>query len=145
MTTSGVGIYNFDTKSLGQHVYGYAISSAGGIAGGSQVLKAFDFVTDINQISELVPDEYNLSQNYPNPFNPVTNLEFGISKLGFVSLKVYNMLGKEVATLVNSNLDAASYNYQLSTDNYQLTSGVYFYKLVVDGNIIDTKRMVLLK
>ncbi|MEO8209939.1 MAG: T9SS type A sorting domain-containing protein [bacterium] len=145
MTTSGVGIYNFDTKRIGSNVYGYANSSAGGLVGGNQVLKVTDMVVGINQVSELVPDGYNLSQNYPNPFNPVTNLEFGISKLGFVSLRVYNMLGKEVATLVNEKLNAGTYNYQLSTVNYQLTSGVYFYKLLVDGNIIDIKRMVLLK
>lgn len=98
-----------------------------------------------NRGNDLIPERFYLKQNYPNPFNPTTNLEFGISNSGFVSLKIYNMLGKEVATLVNSNLNAGSYNYQLSADNYQLTSGVYFYKLEIDGNIIDTKRMVLLK
>ncbi|MDQ3021547.1 MAG: T9SS type A sorting domain-containing protein [Bacteroidota bacterium] len=96
-----------------------------------------------NQTNSIA-DGFYLSQNYPNPFNPVTNLEFGISKLGFVSLKVYNMLGKEVATLVNSNLNAGIYNYQLSTDNYQLTSGIYFYKLDA-GDFVETKSMILLK
>jgi len=86
---------------------------------------------------------YILYENYPNPFNPVTNLEFGISKLGFVSLKIYDMLGKEVATLVNASLNPGTYKY--SFDASSLPSGVYFYKLTVDGNNIDTKRMILLK
>ncbi len=107
MTTSGYGILYMDTKRIGSNIYGYANSCLNfGIVGDSLVLKITDVITEINQISELVPDGYSLSQNYPNPFNPTTNLEFGISKLGFVSLKIYNMLGKEVATLVNANLNA---------------------------------------
>ena len=142
METEGLGIITMDTKRIGSHIYGYAISY-GSPYGGNLVLKFTDVITGINQISEIVPDEYHLSQNYPNPFNPVTNLEFGISKLGFVSLKIYNMLGKEVATLVNANLNPGTYKYNF--DASALPSGAYFYKLIVDENIIDTKRMVLLK
>ncbi|MCB0729093.1 MAG: T9SS type A sorting domain-containing protein, partial [Ignavibacteriae bacterium] len=87
---------------------------------------------------------FSLSQNYPNPFNPSTNLEFGISELGFVSLKVYNSLGMEVADIVNEVLSPGSYNYQFSTLNFQLPSGVYFYRLE-SGDFTETKRMVLLK
>jgi len=143
MSTSGLGIYKVDAKRIGSNVYGYAISSIGGFFGGTQVLKVTDAIVGINQISEVVPDSYKLSQNFPNPFNPVTNLEFGISKLGFISLKIYNTLGVEVATLVNDDLNPGTYKY--SFDASALASGVYFYKLAVDGNIIDTKRMVLLK
>jgi len=71
-------------------------------------------------------------------------LEFGISKLGFVSLKIYNVSGKEVATIVNEVLPPGKYNYQFSTVNYQLSSGIYFYKLE-SGGFVETKRMVLLK
>jgi len=142
MTTSNTGFFNFDTKKIGSNIYGYANSSLGNF-GGDLVLKMTDFISGINQISELVPYEYRLSQNYPNPFNPVTNLEFGISKLGFVSLKIYDMLGKEVATLVNTNLNPGTYKYNYDASG--LSSGIYFYKLTVDGNIIDTKRMMLLK
>jgi choice-of-anchor B domain-containing protein len=99
--------------------------------------------TGIQNISEEIPNEYKLYDNYPNPFNPVTNLEFGIPKLGFVSLKIYNMLGKEVAILVNEDLNPRTYKYNFDGSNF--SSGVYFYKLAVDGNVIDTKRMVLLK
>ena len=102
-------------------------------------------LTSVHRTGNSVPDKYTLSQNYPNPFNPNTNLEFGISQLGFVSLKVYDVLGNEVATLVNETKLPGTYNYQFSTVNYQLSSGIYFYSLSVDGVLIDSKRMILLK
>jgi hypothetical protein len=87
-------------------------------------------------------------QNYPNPFNPSTNLEFGISSaeggLGFVSLKIYNALGKEVATIVNERLAPGRYIYQFSTVKYQLPSGVYYYKITA-GEFSEVKKMILLK
>ena len=95
--------------------------------------------------SSSIPDNASLFQNYPNPFNPSTNLGFGISEFGYVSLKVYDVLGNEVSTLVNQNLSPGNYNYQLSTVNYQLSGGIYFYTLKVNGVLVDTKRMVLLK
>jgi len=96
----------------------------------------------ISNISNEVPDGYSLSQNYPNPFNPTTNLEFGISDLEFVSLKIFNTLGKEVATLVNEKLSAGTYKY--SFDASELTSGIYFYTLKA-GEYSETKRMILVK
>ncbi|MEO8209099.1 MAG: SBBP repeat-containing protein [bacterium] len=96
----------------------------------------------IAQISSNIPDAYSLSQNYPNPFNPATNLEFGISELGFVSLKVYNNLGKEIATLVSDNLSPGL--YKIDFDATDLTSGIYFYKLET-GNFTATKKMLLIK
>ena len=87
-------------------------------------------------------DDYKLSQNYPNPFNPITHLEFGISNLEFVSLKVYDALGNEVQTLVNENKPAGSYN--ITFDGSNLASGIYYYKLI-SGNYSDTKKMILLK
>ena len=89
-----------------------------------------------------IPEKFRLEQNYPNPFNPVTNLEFGISDRGFVSLKIYDLLGKEVATLVNAELNAGSYKYNFDASN--LSSGIYFYKLSAK-NFSETKRMILLK
>lgn len=99
-------------------------------------------VIGINQISVLVPDKFTLEQNYPNPFNPSTNLEFGISRSGFVSLKIYDMLGKEVMTLVNSNLTPGTYKYDF--DGTGLSSGIYYYTLSAD-NFSQTKRMTLIK
>ena len=89
-----------------------------------------------------IPEKFRLEQNYPNPFNPVTNLEFGISDMGFVSLKIYDLLGKEVATIVNAELKAGTYKYNFDASN--LSSGIYFYKLS-SKNFSETKRMILLK
>ena len=103
----------------------------------------FDFNTVwINEVVSSIPVEYSLNQNYPNPFNPVTNLEFGISKLGFVTLKVYNSQGKEVATLVNEIKPAGRYDITFNGSNF--SSGVYFYKLETNG-FIETKKMLLIK
>ena len=89
-----------------------------------------------------IASTYSLSQNYPNPFNPVTNLEFGIPKSGFVSLKIYDMLGKEVANLVNENLQPGTYKYNF--DASDLSSGIYFYRIQA-GDFIETRSMMLLK
>jgi hypothetical protein len=91
--------------------------------------------------SEL-PTSYNLEQNYPNPFNPVTKINFAIPKQGFVTLKVYDMLGREVTKLVNEVKQAGTYSVDF--DATRLSSGVYFYKLEA-GSFVDTKRMVLVK
>ncbi len=96
----------------------------------------------INQISGSVVNGYELKQNYPNPFNPVTNLEFGISELGFVSLKIYNELGREISTLVSTRLNPGTYKYSFDASN--LTSGIYFYKLE-SKSYSATKKMLLLK
>jgi len=101
-----------------------------------------NWLTSVNQISAVIPENFYLSQNYPNPFNPTTNLEFGISELGFVSLKVYDSSGKEIAILVNENKPAGKYS--VTFDGSDLASGIYYYKLE-SGNFTKTKRMVLLK
>jgi len=90
----------------------------------------------------IIPKEYSLSQNYPNPFNPVTHLEFGISNLGFVSLKIYDVLGREVKTLVNEIKTAGKYKIEFDGSNF--ASGVYFYRIEA-GDFVQTKRMVLVK
>jgi hypothetical protein len=93
--------------------------------------------------SELAKN-YSLSQNYPNPFNPSTSIKYSIPVSGFVSLKVYNILGNEVADLVNANQLAGEYSVDFSTSGLNLSSGVYFYKLTT-GNFTDVKKMSLIK
>jgi hypothetical protein len=89
-------------------------------------------------------------QNYPNPFNPNTTIEFWISDFGFVSLKVYDILGNEVATLVNEEKPAGRYEIEFNVtqstlaDRPEIASGVYFYRLQA-GNYIETKKMVLIR
>jgi hypothetical protein len=96
----------------------------------------------INTISTEVPSNYSLSQNYPNPFNPTTNIKFAVAKTGFVTLKVYDLSGKEVASLVNNNLSAGTYNYAF--DGSKLSSGIYFYTIRAN-DFSETKKMMLIK
>lgn len=99
-------------------------------------------VTSIQSISSEVPETYRLHQNYPNPFNPETKIKFEIPRQGFVSLKVYDISGRETASLVNSDLSPGVYEY--SFDGSGLGSGVYFYQLESNG-YIETRKMILLK
>jgi hypothetical protein len=89
-----------------------------------------------------IPKEFSLSQNYPNPFNPVTVIRYQLPVNSFVTLKVFDLLGREIATLVNSEQEAGykSVNFDAS----KLSSGIYIYKLVA-GSFIDVKKMLLLK
>ena len=99
-------------------------------------------LTFLNSNSEFIPEGYYLSQNYPNPFNPVTEIEFGIPDLEFVTLKVYDALGKEVRTIVNENLSQG--NFKAEFDGSDLPSGIFYYKLEAGDNVL-TRKMLLLK
>jgi hypothetical protein len=92
--------------------------------------------------NNIVPFEFALAQNYPNPFNPSTKIKFQIADIGLVSLKVYDILGKEVITLVNEQKPAGFYEVEFNASS--LTSGVYFYQLK-SGSLVQTRKMVLLK
>jgi len=96
----------------------------------------------ISHIENSVTENYFMKQNYPNPFNPTTTIEFGIPKQEFVSLKVYDMLGREVSTLVSQNLNQGVYKYTFQTAG--LSSGMYFYVLN-SGTFKQTKQMMLIK
>jgi hypothetical protein len=91
---------------------------------------------------ESVPDKYELSQNYPNPFNPATTITYQIPEDGLVTLKIYDILGREVKTLVNEQKTTGM--YEISFDASNLVSGVYIYKLQVN-DLISSKKMMLLK
>ena len=99
-------------------------------------------VASVENISGVTPSNYSLDQNYPNPFNPSTTINFTIPNSEFVTLKVYNILGSEVASLVNENLSAGAYKF--SFDAQGLASGVYLYELNA-GNFREIKKMNLLK
>jgi hypothetical protein len=96
----------------------------------------------VQTISSEVPSAFILNQNYPNPFNPSTKINFSIPKSGFVTLKVYDLTGKEVSSLVNENLNIGTYGVDFSAA--QLTSGIYFYTLKTE-NFSETKKMMLIK
>jgi len=95
-----------------------------------------------NDNNNIIPTHFSLSQNYPNPFNPATKINYQIPHTGFVSLKVYDILGIEVTTLVNENKPAGSYEVEVNGNN--LSSGVYFFQLQA-VNVVLTKKMVVLK
>ncbi|MFI5407223.1 MAG: T9SS type A sorting domain-containing protein, partial [Nitrososphaerales archaeon] len=86
--------------------------------------------------------KFSLEQNYPNPFNPVTSIKYSIAEDGIVNLAIYNLLGEKVATVVNEEKSAGSYEVEFKADN--LPSGIYFYKLQA-GSFIETKKMIMLR
>jgi len=98
-------------------------------------------VTEVHQITD-VPDDYQLQQNYPNPFNPETLIKFQLPKDGFVNLKVYDVLGREVQSLVNEMKKSG--RHEVSFDASQYSSGIYFYRLHVN-DFVSTRKMLLLK
>lgn len=100
-------------------------------------------ISGINENSER-PEIYHLSQNYPNPFNPSTVIRYSLAAEGNVSLKLFDVLGNELATLINEEQKGGTYEYKLSASEYNLCSGVYFYQLRA-GAFVSTKKMILMK
>jgi N-acetylmuramoyl-L-alanine amidase len=107
-----------------------------------QLQLATKMVTSVESDGREGPAEFSLEQNYPNPFNPSTRIAFSVQGSGFTSLKVFDLLGREVATLVNENLTAGS--YRVKFDASGLASGVFFYRLVAGGQAL-TRKMVVAK
>jgi hypothetical protein len=99
-------------------------------------------VTGVNKVNNNLPNSFSLSQNYPNPFNPTTLIQYSIPKSSAVSIKIYNLLGQEVATLVNQQQKAG--NYSVNFNASRLASGIYMYRIQA-GSFTSTKKMTLLK
>jgi len=99
------------------------------------------FISSVPESSKL-PENFSLNQNYPNPFNPSTTIEFTLPKSEFVKLKIYNILGKEVSTLVSNKLNQGNHTYTF--DGKNLASGIYYYHLVA-GEYSEVKKMILLR
>lgn len=98
----------------------------------------------VKQTSIETPNNFSLSQNYPNPFNPSTRINYDLRNSNFVSLKVFDMLGKEVASLVNEKQNTGSYSVDFNSSEFNLPSGIYFYTLNA-GEFKETRKMVLVK
>ena len=96
----------------------------------------------LDEDNELVPQKFSLGQNYPNPFNPTTRISYSVKQLSFVTLKVYDVLGNEVTTLVNEEKPAGE--YEIEFNGNRLTSIIYLYRMQV-GDFADTKKMILIK
>ncbi|HMS65479.1 MAG TPA: T9SS type A sorting domain-containing protein [Ignavibacteria bacterium] len=91
----------------------------------------------------LNPEDYKLLQNFPNPFNPKTQIKYEIKKQSQVTIKVFNILGVEIETLVESKQQPGS--YKIEFDGSNISSGVYFYSLYIDDIPVDTKKMILIR
>lgn len=109
---------------------------------GAKIYKINYKVSDVEQISTFTPKVYSLKQNYPNPFNPNTKIEYSIPEASFVQLKIYDILGNEVAELVNNELSAGVYRSDFT--GIELSNGIYFYRIQA-GSFVETKKMILLK
>jgi hypothetical protein len=97
--------------------------------------------TNVGTISEM-PLNYELRQNYPNPFNPVTTIKYEVPSNGIIALRIFDILGREVATLVNEQKQLGKYDVQWNASNN--SSGLYFYRIQA-GKFVETKKMILLK
>jgi len=137
-TTTEPKSYAFTDENISSGFYSYR-------------LKQVDFngqyeYSEIIEVEVLSPNKFSLEQNYPNPFNPSTVIKYTISNKQFVTLKVYDVLGNEVATLVNEQLPAGEYEVEFKPESSMKNSasGVYFYKLIA-GTFSETKKMILAK
>jgi ligand-binding sensor domain-containing protein len=101
-----------------------------------------EMITSVEVISSLIPSCFDLKQNYPNPFNPSTTIEFSVPMTAFVSLKVFDALGRDVATLLSEQFSAGTYSTQWNAEG--VPSGVYFYQLQA-GAFIHSKRLIVLR
>lgn len=155
MNYDGTLKYNFTLPSSSngttvEFYFTYLTSSGGSVQEPTSGTYKFSYgsynisnLTSVKNDGEI-PSQFYLSQNYPNPFNPSTVISYRLSVSSKVSLKVYDLLGREVETLVNEIQLPGSYNSQFSIRNSQLSSGVYFYRLQA-GDFSETKKMMLIK
>ena len=132
-TTAGV-IYHMTHSRNGFTVWG--------VKSNGTIVRYGPTLTGIEPIGNTSPTSYTLAQNYPNPFNPVTKINFAIPKQNLVTIKVYDILGREVSTLVNEVKSPGTYSIDFDGSKY--ASGAYFYKIKA-GDFTDTKKMMLIK
>lgn len=146
MTTNGGNNWNIIVSGTTQQLY--SINFVDNLTGwsmgdGGTILKTITGgITSIKTIEIETPSSFSLSQNYPNPFNPSTQIKIDIPKSSDVKILIYNMIGKEIVTLVNEKLLPGTYTVDWNASDYP--SGVYFYRMM-SGNFIQTKQMILLK
>jgi len=109
-----------------------------------EVLAYYGQTTSIKEEGKFYLQEYELSQNYPNPFNSTTRIKYAVGSTEYVVLKVFDLLGREVVTLVNEPKQSGEYEVEFDANKYGLTSGIYFYQLR-SGEFVETKKFVLMK
>ena len=133
-TTTETQSYSFADENLASGKYLYRLKQI-------DFDGTFEYSNDVEVIIN-VPEKFELSQNYPNPFNPSTNIKYQIATSNPVSLKIYDVLGNEVATLVNEIQSTG--NYEVIFNASSLSSGTYFYRLQT-GSLVESRKMILLK
>lgn len=144
-----------DSKGAGVGIVSVIGQSFVGESSGNGILLRSGFealasgVTSVKSSKDKIPLSYSLSQNYPNPFNPSTVISFGIPEASHVSIQIFDIVGREVSTLVNEDLVAGNYRSTFVADH--ISSGVYFYRIIAartsdKGHLfVDTKKFVLIK
>ena len=138
--SSSAWVYEHTFNSVGSNPY--YCSQHGGPGGvGMSGVVIVENATDVTE-DDIFVFKFNLIQNYPNPFNPSTKISYTITERGNVSLKVFNLLGSQVAELVNGEIEAG--NYEITFNASNLPTGTYFYRLQA-GSFVQTKKMILLK
>ncbi|MGA7721607.1 MAG: T9SS type A sorting domain-containing protein [Ignavibacteriaceae bacterium] len=134
-------------ESVGTAIAGYAIVPVFSVPLDSILQISFQAsVTGVKKQNNIVPKDFSVSQNYPNPFNPSTIISYALPKLSLVTIKIYNILGKEVRTLFNSMQRAGNYTVQWNADNnigHSVTSGVYICQVVAGHNVKSITMMYL--
>ncbi len=134
-TTNAPQNYSFTDNSVAFGKYSYRLKQIDRDG-------KFEYSGQVEVMISQIPQMFALMQNHPNPFNPTTNFRFTISDLRFVSLNIYDVLGREVATLMNEKLNAGAYTVQWDASGFP--SGIYFYRLNA-GNFVETKKMLMVK
>jgi hypothetical protein len=137
----GINTYSGSGSSIAVDNNGY-VYVTGLSVGNFATIKYNSLIVDIKQKTNVLPTEFNLYQNYPNPFNPETNIKFEIPKTQFVKISVYDIIGREIRTLVNAELQAGSHNIRFNSSG--ISSGVYFYK-IESGEFVDVKKLIINK
>ena len=143
-TNNGNSWVSVNTGLTNPGVRSLAINPSGCIFAGTEggVFRSVQATTSVREVSTGLPEALALDKNYPNPFNPSTTIRFTIQVTGFTTLKVYDVLGREVATLVSEVLALGSYNTKWDAAGFP--SGVYLYRLQT-GEFTETKKLLLLK
>ncbi|RPI19736.1 MAG: T9SS C-terminal target domain-containing protein [Ignavibacteriae bacterium] len=137
--------YTVPSGKLANHVVYYWRVTGKNTCNTSPTTNTWHFETEyegIEQISNIIPKEFKLYNNYPNPFNPITRIPFDIPRKSFVSLKIWDIMGREIMTLINEEMHAGKYEYEFYAPS--ISSGIYFYRLE-SSDYVSIKRMILLK
>jgi hypothetical protein len=129
-------------SSIGQSIVGSTRHENTNIVSGFLVDTLFRGTAVSVSEPVILPSMFTLSQNYPNPFNPSTKIKYSIPHISFVTLKIYDILGREIETLVNEEKNVGF--YEVNFDASKLASGIYFYKLTAE-NFTDIKKLILIK